>query len=136
MKEFVTQNIDQIDDVIYHFRQISQHSKATQELSVSRHSHWGVPFREQTNPYDRAAFPLDNLPDIRTEHFYGRESSIEHIHTHLGNQTDEKLRTYLIYGLRGVGKTQIALEFARRYKSKFDAVFWVGRILRSGLSTY
>ncbi|KIV90279.1 hypothetical protein PV10_07598 [Exophiala mesophila] len=125
MKEFVTQNIDQIDDVIYHFRQISQHSKAAQELSVSRHSHWGVPFREQTNPYDRAAFPLDNLPDIRTEHFYGRESSIEHIHNHLGNQTNEKLRTYLIYGLRGVGKTQIALEFARRYKSKFDAVFWI-----------
>lgn len=50
---------------------------------------------------------------------------MERIDQYLGNLKTQKLRTYLIYGLRGVGKTQIALEYARRYASKFDAIFWI-----------
>lgn len=35
------------------------------------------------------------------------------------------LRQYALCGFGGIGKTEIAREFARRHKSSFDAVFWV-----------
>lgn len=125
IKEHIDLNTAQIEDVVYHFRQISMHSKANIDQSSSRVAFRGVPFRSVENPYDRAAFPVDNLPKIRTEIFFGREANIERVDKFLGNQTVQQLRTYLIYGQRGVGKTQIALEYARLYRSKFDAVFWI-----------
>ena len=35
------------------------------------------------------------------------------------------IRQFALCGLGGLGKTAIAVEFARRYKGAFDAVFWV-----------
>lgn len=35
------------------------------------------------------------------------------------------LKQYALCGFGGIGKTEIAREFARRYRSSFDAVFWV-----------
>lgn len=42
----------------------------------------------------------------------------------LGHQANN-LRSYTIYGRRGVGKTDIALEYAHTDPSKFEAIFWV-----------
>ena len=36
-----------------------------------------------------------------------------------------ELRTYTIYGRRGVGKTEIALQYAYENPSGFDAIFWI-----------
>lgn len=36
-----------------------------------------------------------------------------------------ELRTYTIYGRRGVGKTEIALQYAYENRSGFDAIFWI-----------
>ncbi|CRL27750.1 unnamed protein product [Penicillium camemberti] len=35
------------------------------------------------------------------------------------------LKQFALCGLGGIGKTEIAREFARRHKDSFDAVFWV-----------
>lgn len=35
------------------------------------------------------------------------------------------LRQFALCGFGGIGKTEIAREFSRRYKTSFDAVFWV-----------
>ncbi|RAL14029.1 NB-ARC and TPR domain protein [Aspergillus homomorphus CBS 101889] len=35
------------------------------------------------------------------------------------------LRQFALCGFGGIGKTEIAREFSRRYKDRFDAVFWV-----------
>lgn len=117
--------IIEIDDVVTHSRQISTYSRAKKDELAHRYIARGLPIRNAYSAYDRAAFPVRCLPDIRTDHFFGREENIQRIHKFLGNQEEEKLRTYLIYGRRGVGKTQIALEYAQRFQSKFDAVFWV-----------
>ncbi|RYO74910.1 hypothetical protein DL764_010654 [Monosporascus ibericus] len=34
-------------------------------------------------------------------------------------------RIFVLYGLGGIGKTQLAIHFARRYKDTFSSVFWL-----------
>lgn len=38
---------------------------------------------------------------------------------------DSRLQTCLLYGLGGIGKTQIAVEFVYRYKLDYDRIFWI-----------
>lgn len=49
-------------------------------------------------------------------------------------------RIFVLYGLGGIGKTQLAADFARRYKATFSSVFWLdGRSedhLRQSLAGY
>ena len=62
--------------------------------------------------------------------FFGRNDIIDAIRDALvppknrkGSETELKL--FSLYGLGGVGKTEIATEFAKRFKDEFDAVFWI-----------
>lgn len=73
---------------------------------------------------DSDVFPCVFLPSQRNEKFYGREEQLEEIDSYL-NPRVRQLRTYTIYGRRGVGKTNIALEYAYRNPSGFDAIFWI-----------
>ena len=42
------------------------------------------------------------------------------------NPNNAQLCTYTIYGRRGVGKTELALEYAYSNPAQFDVIFWVG----------
>jgi len=64
--------------------------------------------------------------------FCGRDSVLELIRkellppkTKVVSSVDTGLRQFALCGLGGIGKTEIAKEFALRYKDCFDAVFWV-----------
>ena len=37
----------------------------------------------------------------------------------------QRQRTYVLRGLGGIGKTQLAVEFARRHHRRFSSVFWL-----------
>ncbi|KAG4279164.1 pfs [Fusarium proliferatum] len=37
----------------------------------------------------------------------------------------ERRKVCILYGLGGIGKTQLSIEFARRHKASFSAVFWL-----------
>ena len=52
-------------------------------------------------------------------------TELEKIEKYLSPKDDQSLRTYTIYGRRGVGKTEIALQFAYMNQSSFDAIFWI-----------
>lgn len=58
--------------------------------------------------------------------FYGRRDELARIDRYLKWEGDASLRIFSIYGHRGLGKTEIALEFAHRNASGFDAIFWIG----------
>lgn len=67
-----------------------------------------------------------NLPHIRNTSFHGRKVELESLATQLQSHTSPTtLLGCGIHGLGGSGKTQLALEFAYRHLSSYNAVFWI-----------
>ncbi|MFJ3669814.1 FxSxx-COOH system tetratricopeptide repeat protein [Streptomyces sp. NPDC090106] len=69
---------------------------------------------------------LSNLPS-RNSHFTGRSALLERLRDTLGRGTDAEGAStmYALCGLGGVGKTQIALEYAHRFAADHDVVWWI-----------
>lgn len=67
----------------------------------------------------------------RNPQFVGRTSVLDSLDRALLPPSDEKqrtsagLRSFSICGMGGIGKTQLALEYAWTRKEKYDAVFWI-----------
>lgn len=78
-------------------------------------------------PEEPGRFPITWLPRRETTKFYGREAELLNIDKALNWRTpgNPPLRTYTIYGKRGVGKTELALKYATSNPAQFDAIFWV-----------
>src|SRR6266568_6678757 len=67
------------------------------------------------------------VPYPRNPFFAGREEILEALHTQLGvDHTVVLTQSSALHGLGGVGKTQIALEYAYRHALEYSAVFWIG----------
>jgi AAA+ ATPase superfamily predicted ATPase len=77
-------------------------------------------------PEELTRFPLKMLPRLGNMNFYGRRDELARIDRYLKWEGNASLRTFCIYGHRGLGKTEIALEFAHKNPSRFDAIFWIG----------
>jgi hypothetical protein len=68
---------------------------------------------------------VSNLP-ARNRNFSGRVGLLEELHASLQTEASAAVvPTGAVHGLGGVGKTQLALEFAHRYGSDYDVVWWV-----------
>ncbi len=79
---------------------------------------------------ERPSFPgtlpaIWNIPYPRNSYFTGREDLLTRLAASLrAGQTVGISQPQAISGLGGVGKTQIALEYAYRYYQDYDAVLW------------
>jgi tetratricopeptide (TPR) repeat protein len=70
------------------------------------------------------AFPsIWNIPYIRNPNFTGREQLLQDLHDALTSGRPMAL-TQTVHGLGGVGKTQLALEYAYRFAPEYDLVWW------------
>ena len=70
--------------------------------------------------------PCCVLPVARNGRFFGREKTLTEIDRHLEpSKHSGGLKSIAIHGLGGVGKTQIALEYAYRQQTELDTVLWV-----------
>jgi tetratricopeptide (TPR) repeat protein len=119
-------HLEAMEGTVKHIRAMG----ATQQINHIQEATRGeLGLRERAYPMDgseRASFPVDNLPMVtKTDTFTGREKEMAKIHNWLGVPHSKRLRTYLIYGRRGIGKTQIALEYTARYRHFYDAIFWI-----------
>jgi tetratricopeptide (TPR) repeat protein len=62
----------------------------------------------------------------RNPHFTGRDELLEQLHSALREGTSHMaLLPHALHGMGGVGKTQLAVEYAYRYAAEYDLVWWV-----------
>lgn len=102
---------------------------ATQLQSSSRPS----PTVPQTSP-STPLLPLTfSVPYERNNSFTGRQSILESIR-HLFLNKERRLGGRVaLYGLPGIGKTQIALEYLHLYRSTYSKIYWLNASQRSHL---
>jgi len=78
---------------------------------------------------------LFDIPHLRNEYFHGREEVLRDIYNRLhSNKKQIEVRSCLIHAMGGMGKTQIALEYAYRYRHQYHCIFWLGAERVSALS--
>ncbi|MDQ3440060.1 MAG: hypothetical protein M3478_06885, partial [Planctomycetota bacterium] len=73
---------------------------------------------------DAQIAPIWNVPYNRNPHFAGRDEDLNELHVSLGSREPNK-KVAAIHGLGGVGKTQVAVEYAYRCAKDFQIVWWL-----------
>jgi hypothetical protein len=69
-------------------------------------------------------FSLDSVPRVKT--FVDRPSEMAELERALLPQRQNmRQKIFVLYGLGGIGKTQLAVEYTRRHHRKFGSVFWL-----------
>ena len=67
------------------------------------------------------SFNLVNVPKI--EHFVAREEELAEMYKRLGS--DGSRRTVILYGLGGIGKTQLSIAYAMQHRHNYSSIFWL-----------
>jgi hypothetical protein len=74
--------------------------------------------------YPRTIPPVWHVP-TRNASFTGRNEILEKLHDQLTGSSTPVVLPVALTGLGGVGKTQVALEYAHRFMADYDLVWWV-----------
>jgi tetratricopeptide (TPR) repeat protein len=82
-----------------------------------------------------SSLPIWNVPYRRNPFFTGRENILGHLYAELqNNKTAALTQAQAISGLGGIGKTQIAIEYAYRYRDEYQAILWVNASSREAFT--
>ncbi|KAK3338123.1 P-loop containing nucleoside triphosphate hydrolase protein [Neurospora tetraspora] len=84
----------------------------------------GTPLAQADACY-RVKFSLQGMPT--SNNFVPRPSDITDIEKSLlpYHQKKQGYNVFVLHGLGGIGKTQLAVNFARQYQAAFSAIFWL-----------
>ena len=118
----INDGITEMEAVVKHLNDITSYSMVNLERQVKNLSSRHAPVPQ---PEEYATFPIMMVSRGQNATFYGRKDELERINQYLDYRGNTQLRTYTIYGRRGVGKTDIALQYAYTNPSGFEAIFWI-----------
>jgi NB-ARC domain len=65
--------------------------------------------------------------------FVGRVSELEMMEETLQRNHSEEQRRIVLGGMGGIGKTQLAIAYAKRHCSSYESVFWLNAVLEANL---
>jgi hypothetical protein len=82
------------------------------------------PVTGQEPRYPGLGSEITNLP-ARNRNFVGRADMLERLQSALERSNGVATRVEAIYGLGGVGKTQLALEYAHWHAAEYELIWWV-----------
>ncbi|KAI0798950.1 kinesin light chain 1 [Xylaria sp. FL0064] len=66
-------------------------------------------------------FSLSGVPEI--QYFVAREKELAEMRRKLSS--DGSRRVVVLHGLGGIGKTQLAITYIKRYRDEYSAIFWL-----------
>jgi ATP/maltotriose-dependent transcriptional regulator MalT len=69
--------------------------------------------------------PLDLTAVSVIENFVGRQDELDNLWQYLQLADPPSRKVTILHGLSGMGKTQLAIRFARDHRDDFTAVFWL-----------
>ena len=123
VKVIMNEQINCLNDITRHLNDITSLSKVNQDRNIKNMSlrHALIPEAEEHGTFPNLLLPTR----VKNENFYGRKDELQMIANYLKPKGDQSFRTFSIYGRRGVGKTEIALQFALTNPCAFDAIFWI-----------
>ncbi|KAL3435052.1 hypothetical protein BDV09DRAFT_185326 [Aspergillus tetrazonus] len=84
--------------------------------------YWEPTAREDANKFH---IPLDLSAVPEIEEFIGREEELNCLWDYLQPASSQTRKVAVLHGLGGIGKTQLAIHFARKHKNEFTAIFWL-----------
>jgi tetratricopeptide (TPR) repeat protein len=62
---------------------------------------------------------------MRNNHFVGRSGELQAMQQGFGFSTGTYAAPRVLWGMKGAGKRQVALEYAHRFSSQYDVVWWI-----------
>lgn len=89
---------------------------------ILREHQQGQKHSQETKQF-HLVFSLAAAPEI--DYFVGRASYLASIQSALLPFTGPKRKVVVLHGLGGIGKSQIAIEFAKKHRSDYTAVLWL-----------
>ncbi|HEV2783688.1 MAG TPA: FxSxx-COOH system tetratricopeptide repeat protein [Actinophytocola sp.] len=99
-----------------------------QQLAAQVLSHFGLVDRPMTEPARPLRLPGGHPPIFgvppRHPRFVGRDRELEELRDQLSHTADRRV-TVTVNGVQGVGKSELALEYAYRFAGDYDLVWWV-----------
>ena len=85
-----------------------------------------VPDSLTQNPLDTFSVPLYLPRHIGTAHFTGRDELLLQVHSALKEESGTYFSSpVVLVGQGGIGKTQIAIEYVRRYRKLYTPIIWI-----------
>jgi tetratricopeptide (TPR) repeat protein/transcriptional regulator with XRE-family HTH domain len=107
--------------------------KDVQELGLIPETHADISNETGTSANPSRSIPLWSIVHRRNPFFTGREAILNQIRAVFQSRKASGLILALT-GLGGVGKTQIALEYAYCYRDLYQAILWINAATRDTLS--